>query len=304
MDIRQLNYFISVAEHLNFTKAAEHHYVAQTAISQQIQALEQLLGVKLFIRNNRSVQLTPAGKVFYKEAKLMVARSEEAITKTRRAASGFEGTLRIGFQGPNEKRFLPALIRTFKHTHPNIDLSFMQNNPEKLREALTHGLLDLDFTSSFGLEQTPGVIWKTMFRDPLCAIVYRDHPLANEQRIPRSAFANDSFVVMDSKEAPFAHDAMIQDCLNCGFSPKVVAECQSFESLLLLVEAEVGIALMRRGLETYANNLRFIELEGKNEYNELVVAWMQDNHNPTIPLFVRALEEQLHPSDGAAPTAC
>lgn len=297
MDMRQLNYFISVAEHLNFTKAAEHHYIAQTAISQQIQALEQHLGVKLFLRNNRLVQLTPAGKVFYKEAKLMVARSEEAISKTRRAALGNEGTLKIGFQGPNEKRFLPALIRTFKHMYPNIDLSFIQNNPEKLREALAHGLLDLAFTSVLGLEQTPGVVWNTFSKDPICAIIYRDHPLANEKSIRRSSLANESFVAIDRREAPFARDAMIRDCVNCGFSPNIVAECLSFESLLLLVEAEVGIALMRRGLEAYANNsLRFIELEGENEYNELVIAWMEDNLNPTIPLFLQALENQLHPS--------
>lgn len=295
MDIRQLCYFISVAENLNFTKAAKQHFIAQTSISQQIMALEQQLGTKLFHRNNRSVQLTAAGKVFYNEAKIIVARSEEAINKTLRAASGFEGTLKIGFLGPNEKWFLPELIRYFRRTYPTIDLTLTQNNMEKLREALEQGLLDVAFNFTLGIDTTSGITWKTIYRDPICIIVYRDHPLASEPRIRLSDLSNESFIAIDRREAPFAFDAMIQECVNSGFSPNIVVQSRSFETILFMVEAEIGIALVPRCFEMYTNkNLRFIELEGENEYVELVVAWLKDNLNPAIPLFIKALEDRTN----------
>ncbi|MCL6479471.1 MAG: LysR family transcriptional regulator [Peptococcaceae bacterium] len=302
MDIRQLSYFISVAEHLSFTKAAEHHHIAQTAVSQQIMALEHQLGVKLFFRNNRSVRLTPAGNVFYREAKLIVARTEEAINKTRKAASGLDGYLRIGFVAPYRKIFLPELIRNFKRHYPGISLTFDQANVGKLREALEHELLDIAVISSYGIENTPGLVWKTLFKEPQCAVLYRSHPLAKEQKIRRTALANESFVAFDQREASFAFDGMIQDCVRSGFSPKIVEQSRFLETVLFLVEAEIGITLLPRCYESYAgNNLRFIELEGENEYHEYVVAWMRDNHNPAIPLFLKAIED-LQKQDKGIPT--
>lgn len=295
MDIRQLGYFISVAENLNFTKAAKQHFIAQTSISQQIMALEQHVGAKLFHRNNRLVQLTAAGKVFYNEAKIIVARSEEAINKTLQAVSGFEGTLKIGFLGPNEKWFLPELIRYFRRTYPTIDLTLTQNNMEKLREALEQGLMDVAFNFTLGIDTTSGITWKTIYKDPICILIYRDHPLANEPRIRLSDLSNESFIAIDRREAPFAFDAMIQECVNSGFSPNIVVQSRSFETILFMVEAEMGIALVPRCFEMYTNkNLRFIELEGEQEYVELVVAWMKNNLNPAIPLFIKALEDRTN----------
>ena len=296
MDIRQLNYFISVADHLNFTKAAQHHFIAQTAISQQVMALEQQLDVKLFYRNNRSVQLTPAGKIFYREAKLIVARSQEAIKKTQQAASGFEGTLKIGFMGPYEKRFLPELIRNFRRTYPTIDLTISLDNIETLREAVEHGLLDIAFNISKGIEKTPGLTWKSLHRDQLCVIMYRDHPFANEPKIRRSALAHESFVAIDRKEASGPFDAMIQECVDSGFSPTIVGQARHIESVIFMVEAEIGIALLPRCYELYDYNVRFIELEGENEFIEFGVVWMKDNLNPAIPLFLKALEDQMSSS--------
>lgn len=292
MDTRQLNYFISVAEHLNFTKAAEHYYISQTAISQQIKSLEQDLGVKLFYRDNRNVRLTPAGKVLYKEAKFLVAKAEEAKLKTIKADSGIEGSLKIGFLGPNEKEFLPNLLRKFKSDYPGIEVTLFQDNMGKLHEALNHELLDLAFTTTYGLNLLPDISKKTLLIEPWCAIVSRNHPLANESTIRRSVLANESFICLDREEASSAFDALIQRCIDCGFSPKIVCTCRSMEALLMMVEAEIGIALFRRSIENYAhNNLRFIDLEGDNEYSEYVLIWKSYNSNPAIPLFQKVVEK-------------
>ncbi|MBS4024689.1 MAG: LysR family transcriptional regulator [Clostridia bacterium] len=292
MEIRQLQYFISVAEHLNFTKAASDHYIAQAAISQQIMSLEQQLGVKLFVRNNRSVELTSAGKVLYKEAKVIIAKSNEAIRKTKRAASGFEGTLKVGILGTNEKNFLPQLIRNFRLAFPAIDITIIQDNAEALRENINNGLLDVAFSPVYGITTDPDISYKTVYQDPFCAVVYRDHPLSNETRISRSALANEAFIFIDRKEAPAGYDALIEDCIKSGFSPNITCHVRIVETILLMVEAEMGIAVLPRCFEIYKNdNLRFIELEGEDEYFELVVSWLKANINPTIPLFLTAIEE-------------
>lgn len=297
MDVRQLQYFISVADHLNFTKAAEHHFISQTAMSQQIMSLENNLGVKLFIRENRTVRLTTAGRVFYKEARFIVSQVEEAIAKTRKADSGIEATLKIGFLGTNEKVFLPNLIRKFRQQYPSIDLTLYQNNIGELHEAIDHGILDIVFTTTYGLDLLPGIVIKKLINDPWCAILPSNHPLANRSKILRSSLINEPFISLERSVAPSAYDAWLQCFVKHGFTPKIVASCRTLEALLIMVEAEMGIAVFRRSLENYSyNDLRFINLDGKNEYSEIVIIWKSDNPNPSIPLFYESLQDQLNSS--------
>jgi DNA-binding transcriptional LysR family regulator len=148
MNIRQLSYFISVGEMLSFTRAAKKHYIAQTSMSEQIQEIERQLDTKLLLRSKRAVSLTPAGKTFLIEARRVVALFEESVRKTRLAASGIEGSLKVGFLGPNERAFLPQLIRDFRRNWPNIELSLTQGYPKVLRESLIDGLLDCAFTTT------------------------------------------------------------------------------------------------------------------------------------------------------------
>ncbi|MBP2644298.1 MAG: transcriptional regulator, LysR family [Firmicutes bacterium] len=294
MDFRQLRYFISVAEHLNFTKAAQHHYITQTAISQQILALENHLGVKLFNRNNRSVQLTNAGKTFLKEARMMLARAEEAVRMTKHAASGVVGSLKIGFLGPNEKRFLPPLIRQFRQKYPNVDFSFHQGTNGAIYEALEHHLLDVAFTLPFYLEKIPNLSVEVIQSDPLCVIFHRDHPLAQKTKIHRSDLAGEPFIVFGQSVSSGGFEAFIQDCVKAGFTPNIVAQPPFLETILLLLDAEIGISILPCFFEPYATpTLRFVELEGDHEKMDLVVAHHVNSDNPTVPLFLQELKDIL-----------
>jgi len=292
IDIRQLQYFISVAEYLNFTQAAQHHFIAQTAMSQQIQAIEKQLGVKLFIRNTRSVQLTPAGAIFLREAKLMVVIAAEAVKKTQQAACGVVGSLKIGFLGPNEKRFLPELIRKFHHDYPMIDLTFTQDNTETINAYLDRGLLDVAFTEYYNLQKTPNFQWKTICSDPICAILHRDHPLANDGKIDLSALTHEPFVAIDSQEYHGAYERMVEFCITKGgFKPKIISQHRHPETIMLMIEAGMGITLLPHYFfSSYVTpNLRFVELAGEGEFVHSMVAWKQDYKNPSIPLFLKEL---------------
>jgi DNA-binding transcriptional LysR family regulator len=292
LDDKQLSYFISVADHLNFTKAAQHHYISQTAMSQQIMALEQQLGVKLFNRNNRSVELTTAGKVFYDEAKFIVAKTKEAIEKAQRAFSGVEGNLVIGFVGPYEKGFLPMLLKSFSSLYPTIHLSLVKTSMDNVGENLVHGVIDVAFVPKFGLQLSEDIQFESILKYPQCIVLYPGHFLANRRKIRRSEVAHEKFITAAQTKAPLAYNTMIQDCAKHGFSPNIIHQPPSLETVLLMVEAEIGIALMPLCYRTYASkNLRFIELEGEDEHVELIAAWKDNNHNPSIPLFIEVLNE-------------
>ena len=126
MELRQLRYFIAVAEHLNFTEASKRLFVAQPAVSQQIAGLEKSLGLKLFIRDKHSVKLTPAGRVFLNDAIDLLSRSEEAEKRVKKAASGEVGQLSIGFLNAPVKKFLPHLVKEFRGDFPHIQISLNQ----------------------------------------------------------------------------------------------------------------------------------------------------------------------------------
>ncbi|WP_432664312.1 LysR family transcriptional regulator [Wukongibacter baidiensis] len=291
MDLRQLRYFIAVAEHLNFTEAAKELYIAQSAVSQQIADLEKKLGVQLFIRNKRSVQLTNAGNVLLQEAIHLISRSEEAIKKTRQAELGIIGNLSIGFLGYTEKIFLPYLIRRFRSNYPKIDLHIDQYNHGMLIEALNTGELDMVFTLGFGVDKIGGLERKSILTEKLSIVMYCDHPLADKSSIKISDLTDESFIVLNRKESPQGFNQTLLICANNGFSPNIVSEPRLLSTVLMLVDAGMGIAILPKSLQLNSSpSLRFVDIEGEKDDNELVVAWKKSNTNPSISLFLNELE--------------
>ena len=143
MNSRQLEYFLAVAHELNFTKAAESMYVSQTAVTQQIKALEEQLGVSLFERTKKKVVLTPAGKVFLQEASSILNRIDTAVERTREASSGVIGSLEIGFSVGIGNTGLAEKIQAFNEKYPNIAMKFTNQSPSMLLKMLKNGDLDL-----------------------------------------------------------------------------------------------------------------------------------------------------------------
>jgi len=276
MDIRQFHYFISVAEHLNFTKAAKSHHIVQTSMSQQIQAIEQQLGVVLFIRNNRSVQLTPAGKIFLGEARRMVTMYEEAVRKTQHAASGYTGRLKIGFMGPNEKHFLPELIRKFRRAYPHIELTLKQ------------GLLDIAFTTSIYIAEVQNVVFEIIYSSPICCVMHRDNPLTQKSEIDPMTITYEPLIIIARQEYPAAFEAQIRFFTSKGLKPNIVSEQPNIEGLLFMIEAEMGIGLLPRFVEVYASpSLRFVDIKGEPIFVDSVIAWNSKSINPSVPLFLK-----------------
>lgn len=127
MNTEQLRYFLSVADHCNFTEAAREHYVTQPAITHQISALERELGVKLFLRTTRSVKLTAAGELFVEDANVMLDQQERALARLRQLESKEEMKLTVGYLSSATRHFLPHLIRDYRQQYPQVQLELMCN---------------------------------------------------------------------------------------------------------------------------------------------------------------------------------
>ncbi|HEY3424732.1 MAG TPA: LysR family transcriptional regulator [Negativicutes bacterium] len=292
MDIRHLYSFIAVAQYLNFTEAAKHLYVGQSALSRQITELEEQLGVKLFIRSTRSVRLTTAGDTLLKEACALIAKVDEIVDKTRQTYSGKLGTVRIGCFGC-EGAIFPQMIKRFNTAYPHIRLDIRILTFKAINEALEQGELDFGFIGFFGDSPKLEFMLHVVDRTRLCFVLPRDHPYANHTSLDISDLAQERFILLSQVESPASFEWFIQKCKKAGFTPNIISPSTRLESILWQVEAGLGISLYPRD-SVFARLISpttcLVDMCGDDAYGNIAVAWKKENLNPSIPLFIREFE--------------
>lgn len=295
MTTNQLKYFITAAECLNFTEAGKQHFISQTAITQHIQALEDQLDVKLFIRNKRKVELTPAGKVFLTEARAILERSRSAVEKTKKAATGFSGSLNIGYVNGQENTDLGELIKEFYHDYPAISFQLFRKPHLDLFYELDRGNLDIIFNICYSNTNLEGFEYRHMKTNRLYAVLYPSHPYAQLSSIRRYDLRNDSFFLTqfyENNQAKGYGYILPEKFADSGFVPKVIGRSSDIETLLLLVAAGIGITILPEAAIHYvkqSSDLVFIPLEGEHEQVDILAIWKKDNQNPALKLFIDML---------------
>ena len=291
MNIKQIQYFISVAEHLNFTKAAKENYLSQTAISQQIKNLEDNLGFKLFIRNKHSVKLTPSGDVFFIESKSLIETLNNAVNKASLASFGYIGTITIGFLEGYENILLPKLISNFKDKYPKISLNIIRGNIDELYKKLQNNLIDFVFGYDFAIDSYPLIKSKVVSSCPLCVVVYAGHKFSYKNSINRNELSNEDFIFIDRTISPFAFDSIISAFVSFGFSPNIKHTVDSIETSLLMVKSKLGITILPKFQDNYkSNDLVFIPLE--NEYVNSTISWNKNNTDSKIKIFLDFIDNE------------
>ncbi len=291
MDIQHLRCFLSVAKLLNFTKAAEEQQIAQPSMSQIIVSMEKELNTKLFERNNRSVRLTPAGRVFYDDAIIIVAKFDEAVRKIQSASTGKAGVLRVGYWGPYEPILIPKLLARFRRAHPKIELSIRQDSNKALIESLNNDLIDIVFSSPYPFQDRDDISLMLLDSSPSCAVVHKNHPLADVGKISPEFLNNEKFVLLDMQD-PQDNSKLHKDWMRNGLRPSIITRPTLYENMLLMVEAEIGITMLPRCLQPFTGpNLRYIELEGDMAV-DFCIAWSKKNKNPAIRLLLNIIEDE------------
>jgi DNA-binding transcriptional LysR family regulator len=298
MELRHLRYFCAVAESKSFTQAARRLHVSQSAVSGQVRDLEEEIGVRLLSRDRHAVSLTPEGTIFLREACEILERSQRAKEMAVRASQGQLGKLAVGLCGPSTALFLPRLIRSFRKSYPGIALAMKDLDPARQPEALANGEIDIGFTRSVPSEYQKRLGSEVLFQEPIVAVVPKGHPLAGKQTISAAALASERFVLYAREAAPELFDAIIGICKRAGFSPQIVGTPALMQTVLSLVEAGEGVALLPACARTLrSNGVTFHQLQG-GCLVDVVVAWRRNEDCAVREAFL-ALVRKNRPDIGS-----
>lgn len=247
MEIRWLQAFVVVAEELHFGRAASRLQMAQSPLSQTIRKLERHLGVALFERNTRSVELTAAGHALLPHARTVLAEIERARQATRASDGVVYGRISLGFTGALNHLSLPPLTRAVRRIYPHIELDLVGR--VMTRDAivqLDNGALDIAFV---GLPvDATNIATRPIAVEPLGVVVPADHRLAGREAIELVELADDDFISTPLSAGSAMQEDALRACLEAGFRPHIVQEITDPYMILMLVAAGVGVALMTEGL--------------------------------------------------------
>ena len=292
MNINQLRYFVAVAEQRSFTKAANQYYLSQTAVTQQVRALEETLGVQLLDRNSRPVSLTPAGSVFLTEAKAILERMNSAVSRARDASTGLVGSVRIGYTKGYERSDLSNKLRAFHRDYPNILLTCFRCDTDMLAAGLLNGEYDIIFTwDSTNIRQESQVELRMVERARLVVALYGSHPFARRTALRRSELKNETILFMtpSSTGASFGDDHFMQLYQQAGYLPNILLRSNDVESILMMVAAEEGISILPAYCTdklTNADNLIFVPLLGEEETEDILAVWRKDDPSQALRHFL------------------
>lgn len=298
MNLNQLRYFVSVAEHGSFTKAAVNHYISQTAITQQIHALEENIGVALLNRSSRPVSLTPAGKVFLKEAREILGRMDTALQHTREASTGLEGELHLGYTKGYEHGDLPGYLRRFHREYPNVLISCYRCDTDMLAAGLMGGEYDVIFTwDSTNLRQEESLETRVFEHVPLRVALYANHPLARRKALSRRDLRQENILFMSPSGTghSFGDDYYIRLYQQAGYQPNILLRSSDMESILMMVAAEEGISIVPEYSHPWnigTENVVFVPLSGEEETEEILIAWRKQDDNPALKHFIHGLPQK------------
>ncbi|MBS7527443.1 LysR family transcriptional regulator [Fusibacter paucivorans] len=286
LNINQLSYFITVAETLSFSKAAKQLFVPQSAVSQKIMQLEERLQMKLFIRTNRMVKLTSAGKHFYEIATKMLAETEEAISVMKAADAGSLGTVNIGFLAGPVINFLPDLLNHFKRRYPQIVINLKHLTLPELIEGIKEEKLDIVFAVPFGFNAVDGINSALIYGSDIGVYMSSENPLASKTSLRIHELETSAFIMRERSEFPQWYDHVIKLCVEEGFHPQITHQVKRLEPLMIFIASGMGITIMPRYLHYYApNTVRFVPLTLPNAQIEIRLYQNADCHNPAANVF-------------------
>ncbi len=283
MELRHLRYFIAVADTLSFSRAAERLRMAQPPLSQQIQALEAELGVTLFDRKKRPLQLTLAGQAFVEEARSLLAQLEQAVHKTQRIHQGDVGALTVSFSSSIANGVLPDILRSFRQHYPEIKLILREENSAFQLQGLRDHKTDVMFAYQYhDVAEASDLEVLPLTEEPLMVVLPENHLLSGYSKISLSDLVEEEFVLPLHQVVSGLPEQIYQICSQVGFVPKVAQEAIFMVTILGLVAAEVGISILPASVRNLQRKgVVYRPLQEQTPATRLTAIWRR-NHSSTI----------------------
>ncbi|WP_195605876.1 LysR family transcriptional regulator [Klebsiella oxytoca] len=273
IELRHLRYFIAVAEELHFGHAAARLNISQPPLSQQIQILEQQIGARLFARTNRSVSLTDAGKQFLADSRQILSQVEDAAARAARLHHGETGELRIGFT--SSAPFIKAVsdtLSTFRHRYPDVHIQTRETNTREQIVPLNEGALDLGLMRNTQLPET--LVWERVLREPLLAMVPRDHPLASQPGVSLRELAREPFVFFDPHVGTGLYDDILGLMRRYDLTPVITQEVGEAMTIIGLVAAGLGVSILPASFRrVQLSEMCWLPIEEQDAVSEMWLVW-------------------------------
>lgn len=290
MNFFQLEYFIALAETLNYTKASEKLNITQPNLSKAIVNIENQIGCKLFERNKRDVRLTLAGEAFYTEVKKTISSYEHAIQIAKDTEKGSFETLSIGFLGTAVVRILPTILNEFYATNPKLNVKLFDYAYSPLVSALHQKEVDIAILPNNELTNITNVKKRPLYSDDMCVVVHKSHPFAKRTFVSIKELKNQPFVHMHPKASLRDCNLINSICAKANFAPNTVYESNSLFNMLMLVECKVGITILAHHMHHFATeNVKFVRISEYSNFFDLICAW-HDDENPVISKFLETVD--------------
>jgi DNA-binding transcriptional LysR family regulator len=294
IDLKQLKYFLAVAEEKSFSRAAERLHISQPPLSQQIMKLEAELGVRLFARTTRSFELTVAGKALMVEAADLLGRMRMTIDTIRQIDRGEVGRLRVGIVGSAMWGPIPGLLERFQSTFPRVTWTLHEMGPDQQFEALRSKQIDVGFwrephLAEEALRQAQ-LHQALCFQENVCVAVHQHHALARRDSIALIDIANEPMLTLHLSQSAEPR-YLLQCCVNAGFQPTIFQEAAEPQTLLAMVGAGLGVALLPETTSRIGwPGVVFVPIHSQAPSANLYITYTSLDDAPVVRAFLKILK--------------
>ncbi len=295
LELRQLRYFVAVAEELHFGRAALRLHMTQPPLSQTILALEAALGAALFVRNRREVTLAPAGLALLPEARRLLSAAQELPEIARRAAAGEAGRLALAFVSSADYSVLPPFLRAYRAAFPQVQIRLQEATSDVQLDDLLQGRVDaglliapLPDRARIELDYLP------VLAEPLILAAPDGPDGADGEPVDLAALAPLPLIIFPRSIAPSLHDAILTVFRGAGITPVIAQEAIQMQTIVGLVSAGMGIALVPQSVSNLQRpGVRYRALRAATPLVETGLAWRRDNRSPVLAGFLDLLRKNI-----------
>jgi DNA-binding transcriptional LysR family regulator len=289
MELRDLRYFVAIAQHGNVSRAAEQLHVSQPALSEQIRKLEDELGVPLFTRTSRGMLLTDGGEALLPHARTVLAQADAAAESVRMVAHGLVGTLTLGFIDSAALAILPPLIHRFTDRYPNVKLRLRELGTRQQLDAVESGEIDVGIVR--GPVWNASIAGRRVAIESLLVALSSSHALATAQTVPIADLREDGFIMYPHERGAALAEETLRLCHAAGFDPRVVQEANEIYTICGMVAAGLGVAIVPSSASAIAlHGVVYRPIDDPRAQLERWAVWREEAPLAVVRAFVDSLD--------------
>lgn len=292
LELRHMRAFLTLGNTLHYGRAADALGIAQPALSKTIQQLETVIGAPLLLRSTRRVELTEAGKVFFSEISSVTGQIEMAITRTRKAARGLQGELRVAYNDFAINGKLPEFLRDFNLTYPNIHLDLIFMPTVRQHVAMLQNTIDVGFMyGEFHHQATDSLVFD---ENEYVVVLAADHPLAKRDTLTLAELKGEKFVFGTGDSWVVFRQQIFEKCRARGFFPDIALEATNSDGIFGLVIVGTGVAIYSSCIGNLARQgVAVRPLTDLTEKLPITAVWDRNNRSQVLATFLKHLRKSL-----------